>query len=517
MNVAIWLRRTAQRMPSAAAILVGTHVERDYGSFARNAGSIGSDLARRYGVGLGDRVALFLPNCSAYLELLYGAWFAGAAVVPINAKLHPQEVAWIIADAGAKVLLTTDGQARELAALLRPATSVAIVPVGGAAFIDLYGGEPLIDPLPRETNDLAWLFYTSGTTGRPKGAMLSHGNLAAMTLNYFTDVDKVRSEDAALYAAPMSHGAGLYNFMHVIRGARHVIPPSGGFDAPEILALVPELGSVSMFAAPTMVRRLVDAAKQSGGTGEGLRTIVYGGGPMYLADIEEAVEVLGSRFIQIYGQGEAPMTITALARDLVVDREHPRWRERLASVGTAQSCVEVRIVNEEGKTLPFGESGEVLVKGPVVMLGYWNNLEATRDTVRDGWLWTGDIGAMDAEGFLTLKDRSKDVIISGGSNIYPREIEEVLLRHPQVDEAAAIGRLDSEWGEITVVYVVGSAPVTELDAWCLQHLARFKRPKEFIMVPELPKNNYGKILKTKLREIDYELCRSRSRSATEEA
>jgi long-chain acyl-CoA synthetase len=314
-------------------------------------------------------------------------------------------------------------------------------------------------------------------------------------------VDTVSAQDAVLYAAPMSHGAGLYNFMHVLRGARHVVPESGGFDPAEILSLAPRLGNVSMFAAPTMVRRLVDRAKAEGGRGEGIKTIVYGGGPMYLA---EAVEVMGSRFVQIYGQGESPMTITALARDLVADRVHPRWRERLASVGTAQSCVRVRVADAEGCDLPLGEIGEILVQGAPVMLGYWRNAEATAKTIRDGWLWTGNLGAMDEDGFVTLHDRSKDVIISGGTNIYPREVEEALLTHPSVHEVAVVGRKHPDWGEEVVAFIVASPGETvdavALDAHCRDNIARFKRPKDYIVLSELPKNNYGKVLKTELRK-----------------
>ena len=193
--------------------------------------------------------------------------------------------------------------------------------------------------------------------------MISCGNIASMTLSYFVDVDEVKPDDAILYAAPMSHGAGLYNFMHVLRAARHVVPESGGFDADEVLRLAPEIGNVSMFAAPTMVRRLVDAAKAMGSTGDGLRTVVYAGGPMYEADILEAVEVMGPRFVQIYGQGECPMGMTALSRQDVADRSHPRWRERLNSVGRAQCVVAVAILDAEGRELPPGEVGEIAVRG----------------------------------------------------------------------------------------------------------------------------------------------------------
>jgi acyl-CoA synthetase (AMP-forming)/AMP-acid ligase II len=224
---------------------------------------------------------------------------------------------------------------------------------------------------------------------------------------------------------------------------------------------------------------------------------------MYLADIEEAVAVMGPRFVQIYGQGESPMTITALAREWVADRSHPRWRERLGSVGLAQSCVTVRVGDENGEPLAPGATGEILVRGAPVMLGYWRNPEASRRTLRDGWLWTGDVGSLDADGFLSLKDRSKDVIISGGSNIYPREVEEVLLLHPALQEVSVVGRPSPEWGEEAVAFVVpkpGAAlDPAELDRLCLEHIARFKRPKSYFIESELPKNNYGKVLKTELR------------------
>ena len=224
---------------------------------------------------------------------------------------------------------------------------------------------------------------------------------------------------------------------------------------------------------------------------------------MYADDLRNALAVIGNRFVQIYGQGESPMTITALSRAQLADRNHPRWAERMVSVGVAQSLVEVRVVDAAGQPMPTGETGEVVVRGDTVMPGYWNNPEATAQTLRDGWLYTGDMGALDADGFLTLKDRSKDVIISGGSNIYPREVEEVLLLHPQVREVAVVGQLDAEWGEVPVAFVVAEEGVSPdaLDALCLAHIARFKRPRLYRFVQALPKNSYGKVPKTALREM----------------
>ena len=251
-----------------------------------------------------------------------------------------------------------------------------------------------------------------------------------------------------------------------------------------------------------MVQRLVAHQERVGAAGQGFKTIVYGGGPMYVDDLRRALAVMGQKFAQIYGQGESPMTITALARAHLGDAQHPRWAERIASVGRAHACVEVRVADAEDRDVATGALGEVLVRGETVMAGYWRNPEASAQALRGGWLHTGDVGSLDADGFLTLRDHSKDVVISGGSNIYPREVEEVLLLHPRVREAAVVGAPDAEWGEVVVAFVVADGPAVadaELDALCLAHIARFKRPKRYHWLAALPKNAYGKVLKTALR------------------
>ncbi|MGE5096260.1 MAG: AMP-binding protein [Betaproteobacteria bacterium] len=480
MNVAGWLQRSARAAPGSVAIHRGRQPWITYGELARRASCIAHSLRVRMGLAAGDRVAIAMTNAPEYLEMLYGIWWGGLAAVPINAKLHAREIAYIHEHSGARLLIERPEQVRELR---------------GDASMELHAGDAAA---------LAWLFYTSGTTGQPKGAMLSHRNLAQMTLSYFVDVDAVHERGSLLHAAPMSHGSGLYNFTHLAKGAAQVVPESGGFEAAEVLDLLEAHSGVSFFAAPTIVKRLADAAASSGARATGLQTLVYGGGPMYLADLEEATAALGPRLAQIYGQGESPMTITALSRFHHADVVHPRHRERLASVGLPQAVVEVAIREPQGRDLPPGEVGEVCVRGDVVMSGYWRDADATARALRDGWLWTGDLGALDEDGFLTLKDRSKDLIISGGSNIYPREVEEVLLRHPAVAEAAVVGRPDREWGESVVAFIVarGAAPAQdELDRLCLQHIARFKRPREYRFVERLPKNNYGKVVKTELRAL----------------
>ncbi len=503
MNLAQLLFRTARLDPSARAIVHGASPFADYGELAQHCGAVASSLRAWFGLHPGDRVAILMANCPDYLVALYGTWWAGLAAVPVNAKLHPKEVHYILENSEAKLAFITPDWASGIEEALQGlAAKPAIIEIGGAEYATLLQGPPA--PVAEvEPADLAWLFYTSGTTGRPKGAMLSHRNLMQMTFNYFTDVDSIASGDCILHAAPISHGSGLYNFAHVLRGAAQVIPESGGFDEAEICRLMRTHAGMTFFAAPTMVKRLTEHVRRTGADTSRLKTIVYGGGPMYVADIQESLAVFDSKFVQIYGQGESPMTITALSKFHLGNTGHPRYLQRIGSVGVAQSGVLVRVRDEHGAALPPGEVGEVCVKGDVVMSGYWNNPEATAKTVRDGWLWTGDMGEFDEDGFLTLKDRSRDLIISGGSNIYPREVEEVLLRHPGVAEASVVGRPHPEWGEEVVAFVVAklgaAVAIEELDKLCLEHIARFKRPKEYRFVEALPKNNYGKVLKTELR------------------
>jgi long-chain acyl-CoA synthetase len=499
VNLAQFLVRSARVFPGAPAVALGERVLYDYAEFARRAGSLASTLTGRAGLKPGDRVALFMDNCPAYLEALYGIWWAGLVAVPVNAKLHAREVEYILQTSGAK-LCFVDAMHGGVSRAAGDERTPRFIDVASGDYARLLDGVPLA-PVDVASDALAWLFYTSGTTGRPKGAMLSHRSLLAMTACYFMDVDSVEPKDCTLYAAPMSHGAGLYNFMFVRRAALHVVPREG-FEPAEVLALAARYGGASMFAAPTMVKRLVEHVAAESIEPRGVKTIVYGGGPMYAEDIKRALAVMGNRFAQIYGQGESPMTITALSRQILADRAHPRWEARIGSVGVPQSLVDVRVVDNDGETLPPGETGEVVVRGESVMTGYWRDPDATAGTLRDGWLWTGDTGVFDEDGFLTLKDRSKDVIISGGANVYPREVEEVLLKHPNVREASVVGRRDADWGEIVVAFVVGlGVTAEELDRLCLDHIARFKRPKEYRFIESLPKNNYGKVLKTTLRDL----------------
>ena len=518
MNLAVWLDRQARAAPERPALFWGKDIVATYGQFAESSGRI-ADWLRANAVLPGDRVAVFMKNQPDYLRLIYGIWQAGAVVVPINAKLHPKELIWILEHSEARVLfcepeivatLQQDSAAESLAItyvavapnMLDEALKQLALDMGIRQATEM---ERFQNITVRSSCDLAWLFYTSGTTGKPKGVMITHGMLQAMALGYFADVDAVSAQDSAIYAAPLSHGAGLYNVMHVLKGAQHVFPRSGGFDPLEIFELANFFQRAHLFAAPTMVKRMTKAAQHTPSKVSGLRSVIYGGGPMYLSDIVNATACFGPIFIQIYGQGECPMAITALSRADISDRETPGWQARLSSVGRAQSVVELQLFDREGEVASLGQVGEIAVKGAPVMSGYWKDPHATQAAFKNGWLLTGDMGKLDKAGYLTLIDRSKDVIISGGSNIYPREVEEVLLHHPSICEVSVIGRRHSDWGEEVIAFVVPwpshSVSKSALDQFCLDRIARFKRPKEYIFVSELPKNNYGKVLKTALRSL----------------
>jgi long-chain acyl-CoA synthetase len=505
MNVAYLLADAAARAPQSPALANGTTIIATYAEHAGISARLAGAFLSNLGQAASDRVAIAMKNATEYSEIMLGAWHAGLAAVPMNARLHPREFAYILENSGARICFVSEDMAEGIADAAKDVPSVEhIVVAGSARYRELTSAAPvaIADVAP---DDLAWLFYTSGTTGRPKGAMLSHKNLRAMNDAYFANVDEIAAGDCIIHAAPYSHGSGLYMLPHLERGACQVVPQSGGFDPDEVFRLLKAWKGATFFFAPTMVTRLINAPGLAAADTSNLKTIVYGGAPMYAEDCLKALDLLGPKLVQIYGQGESPMTITALSRAVHADREHPDYRNRLASVGPAQRGVEIRIADEDDSELPVGEIGEILVRGDVVMKGYWNNEQASAQTLRGGWLHTGDMGALDDDGFLTLKDRSKDVIISGGSNIYPREVEEVLLRHESVLECSVIGRPHPDWGEEIVAFVVAKPGTeireAELDALCLEHIARFKRPKAYRMIDALPKNNYGKVLKTALREI----------------
>jgi acyl-CoA synthetase (AMP-forming)/AMP-acid ligase II len=480
VNLAQLLVDSARRLPERPALALGRRPVLSYGALAGRVARLAGGLRGRLKLERGDRVALAMKNCAEYYEVMFACWHAGLVAVPMNAKLHAKEFAYILENSGAKLCLATTG--------------IPIDKAIGVEELDRLRAEP-IAPAEVAPEDPAWLFYTSGTTGVPKGATLTHRNMLAQTEAYFADVDRTAPGDSILHPAPLSHGSGCYALPHFAAGAVNVIPESGSFDPEEIFDLLDHWPGASFFAAPTMVVRLL--AAKAARSPRHLKTLIYGGAPMYVADSLRAIELFGPRLYQLYGQGEAPMTITGLAQDF------HRRKIHLETAGVARTGCEVKVFDADDRELPAGEIGEIVTRSECVMAGYWQNPEATAKTLRGGWLHTGDVGSIDAQGFLTLRDRSKDMIISGGSNIYPREIEEVLLRHPAVAECSVVGRPHAEWGEEVIAFIVARAAVSaqDLEKLCLDNIARFKRPREYRFVEALPKNNYGKVLKTELRKL----------------
>ncbi len=501
MNLANLLFAAARNFPERPAVSLGDRPLYDYRAYAGLAARLAGAFTAQLRLRPGDRVVLAMSNNPEYLAILFGLWSAGLIAVPVNAKLHAREIAYVAADCDARLCLATADIAGPLAGHLPQ--GAALIVIGDQAWRRLIAGEPtrMIDTSP---DDRAWIFYTSGTTGRPKGATLTHRNLLAMAIGYLADVDRLTPEDCFIHLAAQSHATGLFGLSHIAKATHQVLPPSGAFDVGELASLLRLYDSATLFVPPTGLRRLLRDPAFANAPVERMRTLLLGAAPVNVADLKAAFDVFGPRLWNGYGQGESPCTITAMSKELLAEAIRSGDDARILSVGVARSGVEVAIFDGEDRPLPPGEVGEVVARGDTVMSGYWNLPAESALALRSGWLHTGDLGSLDERGFLTLLDRAKDLIISGGSNIYPREIEEVLLEDADLAEVAVIGVPDAEWGESVMallVPTVGATPdVARLERLCLDRIARFKRPKYWRIVEQLPKNAVGKVLKRELRE-----------------
>lgn len=495
MNVGTFLTKAAQLYPARVALEDGATVLR-YAELDAQAAAFADGLRRR-GYERGDRVAIFMPNRAEYIAALFGLFKGGFVAVPVNAKLHASELEYILEHSGARGLVCSHKTRSVVDAALASLPGVERISVddpGSSSFAEITATGESADFLDCEVdpNDTAWLFYTSGTTGRPKGAMLSHRNLVVSAMNALADVCDFQPEDLVLHVAPLSHGSGLYAIPSVARASKNLIYSGASFDPDDVLATIDrEKVTIIAFLAPTMILMLLEGDPTA--SASSVRRVVYGGAPIDPGLAEAAIGRFGSVFAQIYGQGEAPMTISYL-------RPQDHHGKALSSAGIVRTDVEVRLIDESGTQVPDGAEGEVRVRGDVVMQGYWKDSAANERALAGGWLRTGDIGRFE-DGYLYLLSRLNDLIISGGTNIYPREVEDVLLRHPAVREACVFGEPDPKWGESVVAAVVVSAPVDaeELQALCRQHIASFKKPKRIVFVDSLPRNAYGKVLRRQVK------------------
>jgi acyl-CoA synthetase (AMP-forming)/AMP-acid ligase II len=509
MNIGTLLPKSARTFPQKAALTYGPK-KLTYAQFNSRVNRLANGL-RALGVKQGDNVALLQQNYPETLESIFACFKAGCAAVPINWRLHPNEFTFILDHSESKALiLSPEFKEAIFENRERISQTQHLICLSGAEgeMLDYEqligkGADEFVDATVHP-DDLAWLFYTSGTTGMPKGAMLTHRNLLAMTMNFYADIHPgFGPSEVILHAAPLSHGSGLYALPNIGKAALNVVLESRSFEAELVFRTIQEYRVTNMFAAPTMVKLMAESPAVDRYDHKSMKSLNYGGAPMLVEDLRTAMQKLGPCLVQLFGQGESPMTITYLPHSDHILKGTPAQLKRLASAGIARTDVEVKIFDPEDMERPPGEMGEIVTRSDLVMKGYWRNPEATRDTIRDGWLHTGDMGYIDESGYLFIMDRSKDMIITGGENVYPREIEEVLIKHPAVREVAVIGVPDAKWGEAIKAIVAlkpgETAGENDLIAFCKDNIASYKKPKSVDFINELPKNNYGKILKRELR------------------
>ncbi|MCQ4159350.1 acyl-CoA synthetase [Roseomonas sp. GC11] len=510
-NLAYFLTRAARRFPRAPAVIRGRRawswVEMD-----GRVSALARALARR-GIVKGDRILVHAKNGPEILEIMFAAFRLGAVFVPTNVRLMPGDITYMAEQSGARAFLC-QADCPEHAAAVRAARPdlAAFAWIAGPepaengdgleAWIAAEARAPLADA-DVEYNDPCWFFYTSGTTGRPKAAVLTHGQMAFVITNHLCDLLPGTTEaDVSLVVAPLSHGAGVHALTQVARGAATILPEGERLDPAEAWALVERHRVTNMFTVPTILKLLVEHPARAAHDHRSLRHVIYAGAPMYREDQKRALAALGPVLVQYFGLGEVTGAITVLPPALHHAEDGPE--ARIGTCGFERTGMMVQIQDPEGRPVAAGESGEICVCGPAVFAGYWQNPKANAESFRDGWFRTGDLGHMDAEGFLSITGRASDMYISGGSNIYPREIEEKILAFPGLVECAVLGVPDPLWGEVGVAVCV-PAPGQALDVPALlaflgERLARYKLPRHVFVQESLPKSGYGKITKALVRQ-----------------
>ena len=497
-----WTARRARKTPDARAIL---HAGRtlSYAQLDDRVGRLARAL-RGLGAGPGSRVAYLGPNHPAFLETMFATWSAGAVFVPLNMRLAGPELAYQLADCGATLLVYAPEQAAVVAGIRREAgrstglshlVALARPAAGEQDYESLLAGPP---PEPADVpvglDDPSLIMYTSGTTGRAKGATLTHGNITWNAINVVVDAD-FRADEVALAVAPLFHTAALNMLClpTMLKGGTVLIEPA--FDPAGVLELIARYRVTSMFGVPAIYDAMAAAPGWAAADTSSLRMLMCGGAPVPDATIRRYTS-RGLTFIQGYG-----MTETAPGA-LLLDAEHAL--SKAGSAGVPHFFTDVRVAGPDGAQAGPGERGEILVAGPNVMRGYWGRPEATAAVLADGWLHSGDVGTTDEDGYVSVVDRIKDVIISGGENIYPAEVENALLSHPAVADCGVIGIPDGRWGEVgrAVVVLRGDENASESDIldFLDGRLARYKIPKSVHFTSGLPRTATGKILKKQLRQ-----------------
>jgi acyl-CoA synthetase (AMP-forming)/AMP-acid ligase II len=452
-------------------------------------------------------------NNVALFESAWAAFRMGAVWVPVNFRLTPPEVAWLGQASGATAMLAEDAFTAHVDAVRALSPALRQVVTIGQPREDEHDYEGLLadhagapfDEQVVKADDPLWFFYTSGTTGRPKAGMLTHGQMAFIVTNHLADLIPGTTErDVSIAVAPLSHGAGIHALLNVARGAATVLLPTDRLDPEVFWQLVERHRVTNVFTVPTIVKMLVEHPSVDTFDHSSLRYVIYAGAPMYRADQQRALRTLGHVLVQYFGLGEVTGCITVLGT-AQHDADDDSPNANVGSCGRPRTGMEVAILDEALKPVPTGEVGEICCRGPGVFAGYHQNPEATAKALRGGWFHTGDLGRVDERGFLYITGRESDMYISGGSNVYPREVEEVFLTHADVAEVAVLGVPDPKWGEVGMAVVVRRPGATCDEAALLAHLdgrcARYRWPRRIVFWDALPRSGYGKVTKKEVRAL----------------
>ncbi|CVI59313.1 acyl-CoA synthetase [Agrobacterium leguminum] len=508
MNLSHFLTQAARRNPADIGFVWGdkswTWAEMD-----ARVDAMAQALVTEFGVRKGDRILVQSSNNNQMFESMFACFRVGAVWVPTNYRQSPDEVAYLAKASGARGMICASAFP-EHARASREATAIDFtIAIGTAEFGEDYdtivarhlGQKVKSQAVDRD--DPCWFFFTSGTTGRPKAAVLTHGQMAFVITNHLCDLmPGTGPGDASIVVAPLSHGAGIHQLVQVAHGAKTVLPATEKLDVPAVWALIEKWRVTNAFTVPTILKMLIEDPSVDRFDHSSLRYVIYAGAPMYRADQKRALAKLGPVLVQYFGLGEVTGNITVLPPSFHAAEDGPE--ARVGTCGFDRTGMEVQIQNDAGEELQAGETGEICVIGPAVFAGYYDNPDANAKAFRNGWFRTGDLGHRDENGFVYITGRASDMYISGGSNIYPREIEEKILMHPDISETAVLGVPDAVWGEVGVAVCVAreGADIAGIDlkAYLDGKMARYKLPKAVVFWDAMPKSAYGKITKKMIRE-----------------
>ncbi len=509
MNLAYLLTQNARRHGDRIGFVWGDR-SWTWREIDSEVSALAAALAAR-GIVKGDRILVHSKNGAEMFWSMFAAFRLGAVWVPTNFRLMPDEVAYLATASGAKAFLCHGDFPEHAAAVKSPALEFTWRIGEEGSFGERSLRDAIkasagarVDNAAVEHDDPCWFFFTSGTTGRSKAAVLTHGQMGFVITNHLADLTPATTEDdASLVVAPLSHGAGVHQLMQTARGVKTILLPTEKFDIAEAFRLIETHHVTNLFTVPTILKMMVEHPAADRFDHSSLRYVIYAGAPMYREDQKAALQKLGKVLVQYFGLGEVTGNITVLPTTLHDVEDGPQ--ARIGTCGYERTGMQVQIQDDNGRELKPFETGEICVIGPAVFAGYYDNPEANAKAFRDGWFRTGDLGHMDEEGFVYITGRASDMYISGGSNIYPREVEEKILTHPAVGEVAVLGVPDSVWGEIGIAVCVAREGVTapseaDMAGFLATKLPRYKMPKRFFFWDALPKSGYGKIPKRMVRD-----------------